>query len=85
MARKGAGALEIEWNEDGRFRPIEWCDDFSRVVDKAFGVSRVRKLDLEGFEAVYRVRFPDGTESHYLMPRKEPSAPVPSEQPPHGI
>ena len=84
MARKGAGALEIEWHEDGTFREIGWCDDFNKVIDKAIGVSRIRKVDMRDFEAVYRVRHTDGNTYYYLMPRKTagtPENPMPDNPP----
>ena len=62
-------ALEIQWHGDGTFTEGEW-KDLDRVIDKAMGISLVRKLDLRGFEAVWKVRSPNGNTYHYLIPRK---------------
>lgn len=62
-------ALEVEWYGDGTFAGKGWTD-LDVVIDRAMAISRVRELDLRGFEAVWKVRDKDGGETHFLIPRR---------------
>jgi hypothetical protein len=64
-----ARALEVEWHDGVVIREKGWRN-LDAVIARAQGISLVQELTVHAFEAIWRVRDPDGCVAYYMIPRR---------------